>query len=98
LERILGLVCGEDREEEQEGAMDCDDARSAIESPQFCLQSMRFLPWRFFLRNFSNRRPPFSRPPFTSGMTEAVGIQQLAQVSQQVLSLCHLWKTQNWFS
>jgi hypothetical protein len=59
----------EEREEEEEEkrAMECDDARSAIESPQFRLQSMRFLPWRFFLRNFSKRRPPFSLPPFTSG-------------------------------
>ncbi len=59
-------VQGREREEE-EGAMDCDEAKSTIESPQFRLQSMRFLPWRFFLRNFSNRRPPFSLPPFTSG-------------------------------
>ncbi len=63
----VGVQGREREEEEEEGAMGCDDARSAIESPQFRLQSMRFLPWRFFLRNFSNRRPPFSLPPFTSG-------------------------------
>jgi hypothetical protein len=65
-------MCREEREEEEEEegrATDCDDARSAIESPQFPFQSMRFLPWRFFLRNFSNRRPPFSLPPFTSGVS-----------------------------